>query len=249
MLRSVQSLTGYTLHASDDEDLGSCKDFLFDDRDWVVRYLVADTGGWLSGRQVLISPLALLEPDWRTQRFPVALTRQEIEDSPPLDSHAPVSREYEIAYHQYFALPFYWTGAELWGTYADPGGVVHPAPAEPEQPPPDVEVKEGHLRSCDEVARYRLQASDGDTESIDDFIVDDGNWAIRFLVVKTHRWLPGGRVLIPAHAIESVDWTSRQVHTGLTVDKIKNSPPYDPREPASIEYEQRLYDYYGRPRS
>ena len=248
MLRSIESLFGYTLAASDG-DIGSCKDFRFDDRDWVVRYLVAETGGWLSGRQVLISPLALLEPDWQTRRFPVAMTQQEIEDSPPLDEHAPVSREYEIAYHRYFTLPFYWTGSELWGTYADPAGVVHPAPPEPEEEPLDVEVKEGHLRSCREVVGYRLEASDGDTESIDDFIADDGNWAMRFLVVQTRRWLPGGRVLIPTHNVESVDWANRLVHSDLTVDKIKDSPPFDPDQAVNVEYEQRLYDYYGRPRS
>lgn len=246
MLRSIDSLKGYTLAASDGE-IGKCADFLFDDRDWTVRYMVADTGGWLSGRKVLISPLALLEPDWQTESFPVTMTRQEIEDSPSLDTHAPVSRTYEIAYHQYFALPFYWTGAELWGAYADPRGIVHPAPAEPQEPKQDLEIKEGHLRSCAEVVGYKIRANDGDTESIEDFIVDDSSWAIRFLVVDTRRWLPGGQVLIPAQRIGSVDWTSREVRCDLDVEQIKTSPPYDPALPVNIEYEQRLYDYYGRP--
>lgn len=248
MLRSVKSLKGYTLAASDGE-IGSSRDFLFDDRDWVVRYLVADTGGWLTGRKVLISPMALQEPDWQSQRFPVSMTRNEIRESPPLDAHAPVSRQYEIAYHQYYSLPFYWTGAELWGTYANPAGVVHPAPAEPQEPVEDLEVKEGHLRSIMEVVSYEIHANDGDTESIKDFIIDDSNWAIRFVVVDTRRWLPGGEVLIPTHHIKSVNWTDRLVHANLDVEQIKNSPPYDPSDPVNVEYENRLYDYYGRPMS
>jgi hypothetical protein len=248
MLRSIKSLHDYTLAAADGE-IGRCKDFLFDDRDWVVRYMVADTGGWLPGRKVLISPLALLRPDWMTRQFPVALTRQEIEDSPALDAHAPVSREYEIVYHRFFSLPFYWVGAELWGTHPDPAGVVHPVPDQPETPPPDAVVKEGHLRSCNEVMRYELQAREGDREPIDDLIADDSSWALRFVVVDTRRWIPGGQVLVPTHRVESVDWTNTLVHSNLMVDEIKNSPPYSPGMPVNVEYEKRLYDYYGRPRS
>jgi len=247
MLRSIDSLKGYRLAAADG-DIGHCRDFLFDDRDRAIRYMVADTGGWLSSRKVLISPLALLEPDWETRRFPVALTREEIERSPPLDAHAPVSREYEIAYHRHFALPFYWTGAELWGSYADPRGVVHPVPTETQQPLEDIEVEEGHLRSCAEVEDYSIRANDGETEKIRDFIVDDSNWAIRFVVVDTRRWLPGGQVLVPAQQIEWIDWTEREVKCGLDVGQIKDSPPYDPAQPVNAEYERRLYDYYGRPR-
>jgi len=249
MLRSILSLKGYTLAATDDT-IGHCRDFLFDDRDWVVRYMVADTGGWLSGRKVLISPLALLEPDWATQRFPVAMTSRQIEESPSLDEHAPVSRQYEIDYHRFFSLPFYWVGSELWGSYPDPNGIIRPVPAQGQEPEPEgEEVKEGHLRSCKEVAGYHIEASDGGTEPIDDLIVDDSRWAIRFLVANTRRWLPGGQVLVPTHGIESVDWTDQVVKSTLTVEEIKNSPPYDPKLPVNVEFEQRLYDYYGRPRS
>ncbi len=247
MLRSIQSLQGYTLKARDG-DIGHCRDFLFDDRDWVIRYMVADTGGWLRGRKVLISPLALREPDWETRHFPVQLSRREVENSPPLDEHAPVSREYEIDYHRFFALPFYWVGNELWGTYPDPQGALHPV-SQPQTAPEDLPIKEGHLRSCAEVVDYRIEARDGDTEKIEDFIADDATWALRFLVVNTRRWLPGGRVLIPTHGLGDVDWSERHVKCHLGVDQIRHSPAYDPAHPVNAEYEERLYDYYGRPRS
>lgn len=246
MLRSIDSLTGYRLSASDGE-IGRCRDFLFDDRDWTLRYMVADTGGWLSSRKVLISPLALLTPDWATQHFPVALTREQIEQSPPLDAHAPVSREYEIAYHQYFAMPYYWAGAERWGAYPDPAGVVRPVPTPPPEPPPELEPQDRHLRSTAEVAGYGVHTDEGEAGSLHDFIVDDSSWEIRFLVIDTRRWLPGGKVLVPADLIDSVDWTRREVHCRLDPELVRNSPPYDPAQPINVQYERRLYDYYGRP--
>jgi hypothetical protein len=230
MLRSLKALEGY-------------------DRDWAVRYMVADTGGWLAGRQVLISPMALLQPEWETRRFPVALTRQQVEDSPPLDADAPVSRAYEIQYHRFYALPFYWMGPDLWGTHPDPAGVIRPVPQAPEPDPEDLEVGEGHLRSCREVSGYEVQARDGGTATMEDFVADDSSWRLQFAVVDTRAWLPGGRVLIPTGSIEAVDWTHQRVLTSLAGEEIRNAPTYDPRAPINLEYERRLDDFYGRPRS
>ncbi|MGA9572974.1 MAG: PRC-barrel domain-containing protein, partial [Lysobacterales bacterium] len=121
MLRSINEITGYTLLAQDGE-IGRCQDFLFDDRNWVVRYMVAKTAKWLPGRKVIISPVFLDKPDWSNRQFPILLSQEQIRRSPPLEEHAPVSRQYEINYHRYYSLPFYWLGRELWGTFPDPSG-------------------------------------------------------------------------------------------------------------------------------
>ncbi len=105
MLRSIHAITTYTVHATDG-DIGRGHDFLCDDSNWVVRYLVAKTENWLPGRRVIDSPVFLEEPDWAGRRFLVRLTRQQIEESPPLDEHAPVSMQYEISYHQYYVPAF-----------------------------------------------------------------------------------------------------------------------------------------------
>ena len=60
MLNKVKTLKGYSIQGSDGETIGTVKEFYFDDRHWTVRYLVANTGTWLSGRQVLVSPYALV---------------------------------------------------------------------------------------------------------------------------------------------------------------------------------------------
>jgi hypothetical protein len=248
MLRSVKEIDDYTLLATDGE-IGRCQDFLFDDRSWVVRYMVAKTAKWLPGRKVIVSPVFLDQPDWDERRFPVRLTKQQIEEGPSLDEHAPVSRQYEISYHEYYAMPFYWVGNDLWGAYPDPSGVVHPVAGEaepagaPEQPPPE----EDYLRSTDEVRGYHIATSDGELGHVEDFLIDDLSWALRYVVVDTRNWLPGRKVLIAPAWIESVNWFDEKIHTPLDSESIRNSPPFDPSQPVDRRYESVLYDYYGRP--
>ena len=91
------------------------KDFYFDDQNWAVRYVVADTGAWLPGRQVLISPHAFSSLDQAGKLLVVNLTRKQIEDSPSIESHKPVSRQYEEEYYRYYGWPYYWQGDGLWG--------------------------------------------------------------------------------------------------------------------------------------
>src|SRR5208283_3959794 len=119
MLRSIKQLYGDKLGASDGE-IGHVKDFYFDDQDWAVRYVVVDTGSWLPGRQVLISPHAFgsLHPSGKV--LCVNLTRKQIENSPSIALHTPVSRQYEEEYYRHFGWPFYWQGDALWGTNGFP---------------------------------------------------------------------------------------------------------------------------------
>ncbi len=113
MLNEAKTLTGYTLHGIDGE-IGKVKEFYFDDRHWTIRYLVADTGNWLTGRQVLISPHALGSVNREEQQITVNLTKDQIEDSPSLNSDKPVSRQFEDDYHAYYGWPIYW-GDAMWG--------------------------------------------------------------------------------------------------------------------------------------
>jgi hypothetical protein len=240
-------MMNYVLSAKDGE-IGKCKDFLFDDKHWTIRYMVADTGKWLLGNKVLISPISLGEPDWGNRLFPVNLTKKQIEDSPSLDEHAPVSRQYEQNYSNYYYWPYYWGGEYAWGLGPYP-------PATPpfrsmervEEIEKEEDPEETHLRSAKEVTGYHIQASDGDVGHVEDYIVQDNTWAIRYMVVDTRNWLPGRKVLIAPKWIESVDWVDRKVEVNLETKEIKNSPEYDPSLPVNREYETRLYDFYGRP--
>ena len=109
MLRNVTRLKGFTIRARDGE-IGTLDQFYFDDESWAIRYLVVNTGDWLGGRLVLVSPLALRQAEWESKRLDVALTKKQIEDSPPIDTHKPVSRQHEALYLGYYGYPYYWGG-------------------------------------------------------------------------------------------------------------------------------------------
>lgn len=245
MLRSVAEIVGYRLQATDG-DIGRCKDLLFDDAQWTVRYVVAETGGWLSGRKTLISPISIERPDWGSRRIVTRLDRKQIESAPELDADAPVSRQYERRYHAYFRWPRYWGGAGIWAADAypqplfDDEGRVAVEEADEDSGDP-------HLRSFEEVKGYRISARDGSIGQVDDLIMDDASWAIRYLVVDTRRWLPGKKVLVSPLWVTAVHWSEQDVHVDLDRDQIKDSPKYDPTAPVNRDYEVRLFDFYGRP--
>ena len=249
MIRSLTDLTGYTLRALDG-DIGRCSDFLFDDRQWTVRYMVADTGRWLPGRKILISPVFLDTPDWESLRFPIRLTRSQVEDGPPLDSDAPVSRRYERTYHEFFATPFYWMGTGLWGNYPLPGMAVPPdgaqtAPVDVPEPEPEAT----HMRSMREVTGYRVVTEGGEGAGhVEDLLVDDASWALRYLVIDRSRLPFSRKVLLAVDWIDEVDWVDRSVRVGVSVSQVAKAPEYDPRDPVNEGTETVLFDYYGRPR-
>src|SRR2546428_4906099 len=107
MLRAVSEMKGLNIAATDG-DIGSVKDFSFDDRTWTMRYLVVDTGSGLRGRQVLISPMAIRRST-ADQVF-LGLTKDEVENSPPVDTDKPVDRQQETTLSQYYRYPYYWEG-------------------------------------------------------------------------------------------------------------------------------------------
>ena len=107
MLRSVKEVEGYMLRARDG-DIGRCKDFLFDDEIWVIRYMVADTGKWLPSRKVLISPDWIVSIQWLEREVAVDLNVEEIKESPEYDPSAPVNREYEARLYDFYGRPKYW---------------------------------------------------------------------------------------------------------------------------------------------
>jgi hypothetical protein len=239
MLRSIKDLHHYSIEATDGH-FGVVYAFYFDDLRWTIRYMVVDTGAWLPGRRVLISPTAIGKPQWEMKQLPVNLTQEQIEHSPDMDTDQPVSRQYQTALHEYFAWLAYWTVAPIGpGTVAMPPELVEEYAAESGDP---------HLRSTQEVIDYNIETKDGDLGHVADFIVDDEDWTIRYMVVDTGNWLPGKQVLVAPDWITEVNWGEAKVHVDLTKEAIRNSPEYDPNETVNRVYEERLYDFYGRPK-
>lgn len=250
MLRSVKELKNYTLQAKDDE-IGLVVDLYFDDDQWTVRYLVVDTGKWLPGRRVLINRLVLGQPDWESHAFPVDLTKNQVKNSPDIDLAKPVSRQAELDLAQHYQWPLYWSipGGVMYYTGLPPADEMGATnPAQQAAVSTDKVVDDPNLRSFWEVLGYYIQAHDGEIGHVEDFIVDDEVWIIRYLVIDTKNWWPGKKVLVAPQWTEEFDWQKAKVHVNLNRETIKNSPEFDSRMPINREYEVRLYDYYGRPK-
>jgi sporulation protein YlmC with PRC-barrel domain len=243
MLCKAKTLQGYSLQNTDAETIGKVKEFYFDDRHWTVRYLVADTGNWLTGRQVLISPYALVAVNNDHQNIVAELTKKQIEDSPSLDSDKPVSRQFEQAYYGHYGYPMYWGGPYSWGAYPyierDRDQWKKPAKSEKAWDP--------HLRSTYGVGGHHIQALDGEIGHVEDFIIDDETWAIRYLIVATHNWWPGKKVLLSPQWIERVSWHERKVFVNLSRETIKQSPQYTEKSLLTRDYEIGLHRHYNRP--
>jgi uncharacterized protein YrrD len=248
MLINAKTLHKYDL-ASLDGKIGKVKEFYFDDKFWVIRYLVANNGNWLMGRLVLISPYALGGVNTDERHVAVALTKKQIQDSPSLDSDQPVSRQFQDKFHGYYGWPVYWGGPYIWGAY--------PYLARPYLPPDRDDWKEHQaalgekawdprLRSTYDVTGHDIQATDGEIGHVADFVIDVETWAIRYLVIDTRNWWPGKKVLISPQWIERVSWNESKVFVDLSRDAIKQAPEYTETSRLTRDHEIELHRHYSR---
>ena len=227
MLRSIKQLYGDELRATDGE-IGKITDFYFEDRNWAVRYVVVDTGPWLSGRLVLISPHVFTNFDLDGVRRRVNLTRDRIQNSPGFDSHKPVSRQYEEDYYRYYGWPQYWKGDGLWGMSASPIMELT-AKYRPDEPGSDYtppKRADTHLRSTQALNGYHIQTEEGTIGHVIDFIVDHETWAICHLVIETGHWFSGKEIVISPNQIDRISYEESKVFVSVTKESILKAPEY-----------------------
>ncbi len=241
MLTKLGSLKGYKLNAADGE-FGDVENFYFDDQHWTIRYLIANTGSWLTGRQVLISPYAINHVIHHGKILNVDLTKKQIQKSPSLNTKLPVSRQFEEAYYGYYGWPTYWDGPYMWGSYAH---LVRDRDKW-KSPTAPAQSWDRHLRSSQEVTGYNIEALDGEIGHVEDFVIDDESWAIRYLVVATRNWWPGRKVLVSPQWIERVSWSESKVCINLSREAIKASPEYTAESLLTRDYEIGLHKHYNR---
>jgi sporulation protein YlmC with PRC-barrel domain len=243
MLRRVTHLLGWKVTTAEG-DVGSLDDLSFDDESWTVRYVVVDVGSWLQRRSVLLSPLSIERFDPAAERLVTRLTKSAIERSPDIDTARPVSRQHEsdlLLYYGY-AMPYYWEGPYRWGGTAAPmAEAMRAAPPDQRNPIDD----NPHLRSVRAVRGYGIRATDGDLGHVEDFLVDEESWAIRYLIVDPRNWWPGAHVLMAVDWITDVDWRDSVVAVKVTREAVRNAPEFRPAEPLDRDYESRLHGHYG----
>jgi uncharacterized protein YrrD len=260
MLDTVKHLEHYAIHVADGF-IGHVRDVYFDDHSWVVRYLVVDTGDWLPGRKVLISPISVTDTNVEDRVLTLALTREQVKSSPDIDTDKPISRQHESSLLGHYGYPYYWGTGGLWGTGSFPALLLNASQRGTAIPAHRADVErvlemgeagsdpaaDTHLRSCNEVMGYRIEAADGHMGNVSDFLVEESTWAIRYLIVNTSEWWSDHDVLVAVSWITSVRWMDNAVTVALTSQAVKAAPLYDSEHSFDRAQEAALFSHHGKP--
>jgi hypothetical protein len=220
---------------------------------------VVEAGLWLMSKKVLISPISIKDLDWIGTTIELSITKDQVKNSPDMDTDRPISRQAEIDYLGYYSYPSYWGNMGLWGVYSSPYMIapgyssIAPQPDEAEFEVDEfarvdtalIQEQDRHLRSHHAVIDYHLEAKDGDLGHVQGMLIDIDTWAIRYLIINTSNWWLGHLVLIAPTWISEVSWPYAKMYVGLTQQQIKDAPVYDPAVPFNREDEKSLSRYYG----
>jgi hypothetical protein len=255
MLEVISALKGYAIEASDGK-IGSAGDFLFDGEKWQVRWLVVDVGTWLSERMILLQPSAIAQTDYEGQKLRTNLTKAQVEGSPNISEHEPVSRQMERQLYSYYGWDPLWGGDYLGGSA---GAMATPLVSEPymgigaasaaadtDLAPPAEDLA---LQSSNEVVGYHIHAADGDIGHVENLLIDSATWGIRYLIVATSNWWIGQHVLISPAAVREIDWSERHVKLNVTREQVQTSPAWDPDKLMDQDAMKQLHSHYGWPGS
>jgi len=248
MLNNASAINGYAIEGTDGR-IGSVNDFLFDDSSWLVRWLVVETGSWLSGRKVLLPAAMLGHIDAKRQEFSVRLTMQEIKDSPDIDTEQPVSRQMERYVYDYYGWSPYWGTGIYVGGFGDMGGMTASPFNDTTRYQDEVshaQKADGdpHLRSVDAVIGYHIHASDGEIGHVEDFLLQEADWSIHFLVVDTKNWWPAKKVLISPKLVRKINWAAEMVKLSVSRQRVKDSPEYSHGTRVDRAFERAFHNYY-----
>ena len=250
MLYDASKIRGYAVAASDGE-LGTVSDFLFDDASWLVRWLAVDTSNWLTGRKVLLPTSVLGRLDLKGEQFSVKLSRQQVKDSPDVDADGALSRQVETnLYEHYGWSPYLGTGVLIGGHGCAKGAMTMAPALEPvrrEENIVPIRPSEGdrHLRSIEAVTGCHIHATDGEIGHVDDFLLEDTDWSIRYLIVNTSNWWSGQKVLISPRSAREFEWADKLVNLDVDRQRVKDSPAYDTSITVDGAYEEKFLTYYG----
>jgi len=250
MLIVGSALKGYAIQASDGQ-IGTVKTLLFDDTTWKIRWLVIDTGTWLSGRRVLVHASAIGDPDHQGKTLPARLTKAQVEASPDIGQDQPVTMQMQNQLHSYYGCDPYW-GPNFYGSVGlgvGPDLAFNRGGIYPREAAVQIGSDDGdpHLRDLAALCGYHIHATDGVIGHLENFLLDDADWVIRYLIVDTRNWWPGAHVLIAPFAVKDIDWSDQEVRLNLRRDQVKTSPKWDPADIVEHGYERQLHSHYGWP--
>jgi hypothetical protein len=225
MLHLAHKVAGAVVTGTDG-DIGTLEDFYFDEDRWTVRYLLVDTGKWFSGKRVLISPMSV-QNGWGKTGIRLRLTKDQVWNSPEFSDGEPLSHAGETNVVAYYGYPDYWGAASIWGNFESPAALVEANPAQAASAPKGIDPEARHLRSIKKSTGYHLQARDGEIGHVDDFLVGEESWRIRYLLVDTSNWIGGRSVIVSPETVDGIDNDRGQLHVAADREAIKKAPELD----------------------
>lgn len=228
MLESTHKLIGFSL-AAEDGEIGTVKDFYFDDQNWNIRYLVVETGNWLFGRRVLISPFAVQSVSEDQKLLKVNMTKDQVKSSPTIDTNLPVSKQMEKKLNDYYAWPYYGGAGMGYPTT----GMVKVARVIKADAVEDSKADK-HLRSYKHVRDYTVYNPDGYLGETVDFLVNTADWTLPHLIIEMAEPRIGELLLIATDNIASIDFSTYAVSVMLGTAQLERlssiHPDADPEE-------------------
>lgn len=245
VLRALRRLEQSKVTASDGE-LGLVVGFLVERDHYVVRYLVVETGGFVGGSKLLVSPISLHKNRTTHRGLHVATTISKVQDAPRFDLDQPISRRMELEFHRYYGYAQYWGQSGTWGESPQPGALARARNHDSAVVADTTGSSEVRLLKATELRQYQVAGSDDVLGRVEDFVVDDETWEIRYFVVATDPWF-GGQVLIAPEWARRTSPERRTIYFGLTRQAVQDSPEWNPTRPITREDEARLYAHYERP--
>jgi sporulation protein YlmC with PRC-barrel domain len=212
----AHKLLGFSLGAADGE-IGTVKDIYFDDNNWIVRYLVVETGNWLFKRRVLISPCAVVG-DIKNNILQVNLNKEQIKNSPDINTDMPVSRQQESSLTNHYSWPSFGRAGLGWPTT----GMIKGASALVNKVEGTLDF-DPHLRSFSHVAQYEVYNEDGRVGLVKDLAIDFSDWSIPFLLLDDASTSDQERVVISTKRIASIDWETFQVKVSINNEDLQKA--------------------------
>ncbi len=237
MFWSFSALVGYPIKATDGQ-LGTVVSFLYEPSDWSIRWLIIDTGGWLSGRRTLLPISALGQPDPKAHHLPVNLTMKQVESSPEIDDGEPLSEDTELLVCEHYNL-------------SQRDGRI-PGDRDGKTPPDQAAVATREVRNHDcglrniaDIIGFSIEANDGEIGHAEDFLIDIERWQISYLMVHSSTWWTDDKRLISPLSIEGIDSARSIIHLDVACQKVKDSPRYVPSETVDGAFDELFHSYYG----
>lgn len=248
MLQSIKKMIGYKVRTRNREEIGIISDLFFDDDLWIARYIIVTTNDRFVFKNILIIPMNISSVN--THEITVALTLDEIKHSPEVDLDKTVTRQYEKELHDHYSLPYYWDHQRFYNTEPIPLTVSPESPRLQIEALKEQDKKTGngtydpYLRALKEVMGYDVVATDKKEGYIYDFLVDTHLWIVRYIVVDTHKLIPGKKVVISPKWITKVNWTGKEFFIDHTSHEIKNAPIFNIHRIVDRKCEKHIYHYY-----